>query len=191
MEGRAGQGRAGQGRGAGDSPGCRVRRGVPRRAGRSWDKVVLTARGGDSNASGLGWATSDAMYICLEADPRRLLVCRSGEAPAGESRQPFSGIRSSRGLSLPLRCVLCVRYTGAAAKWAGVSGEAVRMGAGNRWKFLCRPSHEPQAGHTLFFSTSLWVPSLRYEAEGRGEGSLLKSTRREKIGSRVAPLGVA
>lgn len=42
------------------------------------------------------------------------------------------------GLWLPLRCVLCVRYTGAAVKWAGVFGAAVRMTAGNRWEFLRR-----------------------------------------------------
>jgi hypothetical protein len=87
-QGRAGQDRTGQGGQAGESPGSRARRGVLCTAGRPWDRAVLTARGGDSNATGPGRATSDAMYICLGGDPRRLSGVQLRQTPAC-TRQPL------------------------------------------------------------------------------------------------------
>lgn len=60
----------------------------------------------------LAWATSDAMYICLEGDPRCPLVCGSGIAPADVPWLLASDIRSCRVVATVAMCTMCAIYWG-------------------------------------------------------------------------------
>lgn len=60
----------------------------------------------------LAWATPDAMYICLEEDPRHRLACGSGIAPATGPWLLASDIRSYRAVATVAMCTICTIYWG-------------------------------------------------------------------------------